>query len=271
MIGDKLNYDDVYFRNMTASVLDILEGEIYWTYNFSSGDREVVVPFYYSLTGDQKFLVDTFTDDIVSDNRKTELNTDGTPRGVLTWTGFDIITDELNNPNVWMKVNLEDKNEIKKVLARVRSYPVTSKFEMSIFLNSENDVFKCAAAIMDTLGVYKYFQFQHNMMNIIGVVQFPESHQFEKSREINNSTKNEVKYTLNFEVKSYYPAFRKPRSERHRMSENDTWSESYLYDPFKKEEEAILVPKRTKWYSNIYKATGQEDNGSIDNINGKGF
>ena len=269
MIGDKLNYSDVFFRNMTASVLDILEGEVYWEYEFSSGVREVVVPFYYSLTGDEKYLLDTFTDDVVSDNRLTELNTDVTPRGVVTWTGFDIVTDELANPNVWMKVDLEDKEEVKKVLARVKPYPIVSKYELVLILNSENDVFKCAEALMDTLGIYKYFQFHYRNMNILGVVQFPESHQFEKGREINSTTKNEVKYTMNFEVKSYYPAFRKIRMAKNRTELNDNWSDSYVYDPFKKEEDAVIIPRRTKWYSNIYKAIGNPDNKrDMDNING---
>ena len=271
MIGERLNYNDTFFRSLTAAVLDILEGEIYWVYKFSTGDKEVTVPFYYSLTGDEKFLLDAFTDDVVSDNRKSELNADGIPRGVVTWTGFDILNEEMTNPNVWMKMSIEEQDEVKNVLARVRAMPISAKYDVSIILNSVNDVFECAAAIMNTLGQYRYFSFQYNFINILGVVQLPDSGQFEKETDISFTSDNKVKYNMSFEVKTCYPAFRKPRTGI-RPNEFDTWGDSYTYDPFKKPQDEIIIPRRTKWYSNIYKATGNgDDGGSINSTNGNPF
>ena len=112
MIGNNFNYDDVFLRSVTIAVLDTLEGEIRWDYNFTSGKREVSVPFYYSLTGDEKFVLDAFSDDVVSNNRLNALNIGETPRGVLTLTGFDMLTDQLGNPNVWIATNLEREDEI---------------------------------------------------------------------------------------------------------------------------------------------------------------
>jgi hypothetical protein len=269
MIGERMNYDDVFIRTVTAAVLDILEGEIYWEYNFSAGTVGVDVPFYYSMTGDERFLLDTFVDDVVSDNRKVELNTDQIPRGMITWNGWNISTDEINNPNVWMKVALEDKDEIKNVLARVRPYPVVMRYDMSILLNNENDVFKCAEAVLDTLGIHKYFQFQYRMMNIMGVINLPEDHQYEKERTINLSSKNEVKFNLNFEVRTSYPAFRKPKRATRGIELNDNWSDAYLFDSFKKSEDEIIIPRRTKWYSNIYKSSGNTNpNSNLGGANG---
>ena len=124
MIGERFNYEDVFFRDLTICLLDLVEGEIFWTNRFSSGDRDVKVPFYYSMTGDERFLLDSFSDDVVSDNRYVELNTDVIPRGHITMTGFDIKSDEFANPNVWLRMVLEDKSEIKKVLAKIRAVPV---------------------------------------------------------------------------------------------------------------------------------------------------
>lgn len=259
MIGEKMNYDNIFIRTVTAAVLDILEGEVYWEYEFSNGTVGVDVPFYYSMTGDERFLLDAFVDDVVSNERKTELNTDQIPRGHLTWTGWNVNTDAINNPNVWIKVALEDKDEIKNVLSRVSAYPVTMRYEAAILLNNENDVFNCAEAVLNTLGIHKYFQFQYRMMNITGVINFPEDLQYEKERTINLGSKNEIKYTLNFEVLTTYPAFRKPRRVNRGIELNDNWSDSYLFDPFKKPQDEILIPKRTKWYNNIYKSSGNAD------------
>jgi len=273
MIGDKQNFSDDFFRSLTVGILDTLEGEIYWTYRFSSGDKEVVVPFYYSMTGEEKFLLDTFVDDIVSDNRKTELNTDVIPRGVLTYLGHDILTDEIANPNVWIRMSIEDKDEIKKIMVKLKPMPVSVKYELFITLNSENDMFKCSAALMDTIGIYRYFAFQFNQMNITAVMQLPDSNQFEIVRQKDMASKNEIMIKVNFEVKTYYPAYRRPRSLSLRANDpNDNWSDSYTYDGFKKDDPNIIInPKRTKWYSNIFKSTGNPDSkGSIDSTNGDG-
>ena len=126
MIGERFNFEDVFFRDLTVCVLDTLEGQVKWINRFTSGDRYVQVPFYYSLTGDERFLLDSFSDDIVSENRFIELNTDLIPRGHLTMTSFNIKSDEFANPNVWLKMVIENKEEIRKVV--LNCYDVEKTF-----------------------------------------------------------------------------------------------------------------------------------------------
>jgi hypothetical protein len=211
MIGERFNFEDVFFRDLTICVLDTLEGEIRWVNKFSSGDREVNVPFYYSMTGDERFLLDSFTDDVVSNNRFVDVNTDMIPRGHLTLTGFDIRSDEFANPNVWLKMVIENQDEIRKVLTKVRAVPVSVKYDLSILLSSEIDIFKCSQAIMDTLWLYRFMYFEHNFMNIDAVMLIPDSNQVEINREKNMTSENQIKLTVSFEVQTYYPAYRKPR------------------------------------------------------------
>ena len=137
MIGDRFNMEDVFFRDLTLCVLDTLEGEINWTNKFSSGDIKVNVPFYYSMTGDDRFLLDSFSDDVVSNNRFVELNTDKIPRGHLTLVSYDIRSDEFANPNIWLRMVIEKDDEIRKMLTKVRAVPVTVKYDLSILLSSD--------------------------------------------------------------------------------------------------------------------------------------
>ncbi len=211
MIGQRFNYEDVFFRDLTVCVLDTLEGEIKWVNKFSSGDRVVNVPFYYSLTGDERFLLDSFSDDIVSDSRYVDLNTDVIPRGHLTLTGYDIRSDEFANPNVWLKMVVEHNDEVRKVLTKVRAIPITAKYDLTILLTSEIDTFKCSQAIMDTLWLYRFMYFEHNFMNIDAVMLIPDTNQIEIGREKNMTSDNSIKLTVSFEVQTYYPAFRKPK------------------------------------------------------------
>ena len=255
MIGERFNFEDVFFRDLTVCVLDTLEGEIRWTNRFSSGDKEVNVPFYYSMTGDERFLLDSFTDDVVSNNRYVELNTDMIPRGHLTLTGFDIRSDEFANPNVWLKMVIENKEEIRKVLTKVRAVPVSVKYDLTILLASEIDIFKCSQAIMDTLWLYRFMYFEHNFMNIDAVMLIPDSNQVEINREKNMTSDNQIKLTVSFEVQTYYPAYRKPRLDQNVddvANKNKTWSNAYDYDPYNQSTSDVIVyPKKTKWYSDL--------------------
>ena len=211
MIGDRFNFEDVFFRDLTVCVLDTLEGQIKWLNRFTSGDVFVQVPFYYSLSGDERFLLDSFADDVVSENRFVELNTDMIPRGHLTMTGFNIKSDEFANPNVWLRMVVENEVEIRKVLGKVRAVPVTVNYDLEILLSSEIDTFKCSQAIMDTLWIYKFMYFEYNFMNIDAVILMPDTNSIEMSREKNLTSDNNIKLKVSFTVETYYPAFRSDR------------------------------------------------------------
>jgi hypothetical protein len=226
MIGEKFNFEDCFFRDLTICVLDTLEGQVKWTNKFSAGDIEVNVPFYYSMTGDERFLMDSFSDDVVSENRKVELNTDIIPRGHLTMTGFDIKSDEFANPNVWLRVVVENETEIRKKLAKIRAVPISVKYDLSIMLASEIDSFKCSQSIINTLWLYRFMYFEHNFLNIDAIMIMPDTNQVEISREKNLTSDNTIKLTVNFEVHTYYPAYLTGESE-------------------------VVEPKMTKWHSNI--------------------
>ena len=210
-IGERFNFEDVFFRDLTCCVLDTLEGQVNWINRFTSGDIYVNVPFYYSLTGDERFLLDSFADDIVSESRFVDLNTDIIPRGHLTMTGFNIRSDEFANPNVWLRMVVENEIEIRKVLAKVRAVPITVNYDLTILLSSEIDTFKCSQAIMDTMWLYKFMYFEYNFMNIDAVILVPDSNAIEMAREKNMTSDNNITLKVAFEVQTYYPAFRRDR------------------------------------------------------------
>jgi hypothetical protein len=264
------------------------------------------VPFYYSLTGDERFLLDSFTDDIVSENRFVELNTDMIPRGHLTMTGFNIKSDEFANPNVWLRMVVENEVEIRKVIAKVRAVPITVNYDLEILLSSEIDTFKCSQAIMDTLWLYKFMYFEYNFMNIDAVILMPDSNQIEMAREKNLTSDNNIKMKVSFTVETYYPAFRSdringkgyPQSYGSGMSDSNgfafsggyseffnqpgqppaygqtgsfyntqTASPNDAYGTFTNSDYMIISPKRTRWFNNILKAR-EKASGNIINPNG---
>lgn len=208
MIGSKFNFEDIFMRDLTVGVLYTLEDKIKWRNRFSSGDVFVKVPIYYSLSGDERFLLDSFSDDVVSENRYVELNTDIIPRGHLTLTGFNIKSDEFANPNVWLRMVVENEWEIRKALAQVRAIPITVNYDLEILVSSEIDTFKCSQALMDTMWIYKFIYFEHNFMNIDAVITLPDSNTIQINREKNLTSDNKISVKLSFSVETYYPAWR---------------------------------------------------------------
>lgn len=209
MIGDDFNMKDTFFRDVTISVLDKFESQIRWVNSFSSGDVDVVVPFFYSLTGDERFLMDAFVDDVVSCNRFTEFNTDSIPRGHITMTGIDINSDEFANPNVWLKNIIEQESELKSALTKIRAIPLSIRFTTKIILATEQDVFNAQASLLDTLWLYNFLNFEFNGMYIDAVIMLPDSNQININREHNMSSDTSISIDFDFEVQTYYPAFRK--------------------------------------------------------------
>ena len=302
MIGERYNFEDVFFRDLTVCVLDTLEGQIKWNNRFTSGDVFVQVPIYYSLTGDERFLLDSFSDDIVSENRYVELNTDIIPRGHLTMTGFNIKSDEFANPNVWLRMVVENETEIRKVLTKVRAVPITVNYDLEVLLSSEIDTFKCSQAIMNTLWIYKFMYFEHNFMNIDAVLTMPDSNTVQMAREKNLTSDNKISLKVSFTVDTYYPAFRAdrindvgyPRAYGDGQSDLNGYSidggvsnyftqpgfgqtgsfynthgavgGSDFYGSFANKDFKAITPKRTRWFDNILRAR-ENANGNFNNPN----
>jgi hypothetical protein len=300
MIGESYNFEDVFMRDLTACVLDTLENQIKWTNRFTSGDVFVNVPIYYSMTGDERYLLDSFSDDIVSDSRYVELNTDQIPRGHLTYTSLNIKSDEFANPNVWLRMVVENEEEMRKIITKVRAVPVSVTYELTILLSSEIDSFKCTQALMDTLWLYRFMYFEYNFMNIDAVIIMPDNNQIEMQREKNLESDNNIRLKCTFNVETYYPAYRSdkvngvgyPRDYGSGMKDQNGYSfKGSVSDYFNQPDMGVygqtgsfyntsgivtgsdfsgssaspdyemVMPKRSKWFDNILRAR-ERNNGS---------
>lgn len=203
----KNNYDDVFLRDLTICTLASFEETMQWTNRFESGDIDVIVPVYYSMTGSEDFLLDSFTDDIVSNVRKLELNSDIIPRGHITLNSWSIKSDEFCNPNVWLKVVVENEIEIKKELTKLRAIPIRANYSLNVKLESELDVMKCSESLMKSIYFYKYMYFEHNFMHIDAILTMPDDCEVTIQREKNFGLDNTISLKLDFNVDTFYPSY----------------------------------------------------------------
>lgn len=232
MIGNRFNYDDVFFRDLTICTLAMLEDRFIWYNRFSSGVKEVNVPFYYSMTGKEDFLLDSFTDDIVGDDRKLELNSDIIPRGHITLTSWRYKEDEMANANQWVRMAKEDLDEIKKVLTKIRPIPITATYNCKIIVNNENSLWKASESYMTNLLFYRYMYFEFNFIKIDASVSFPSEKSITINREYTMDDQDLISLEFDMEVNTYYPAF--------------------------VEEQVFGKPRKTKWLNKLTEARNQE-------------
>ena len=206
MIGKVFNYDDVFFRDLVVCTLAEFEDRLGWINRFDAKDVNVTVPVYYSLTGKEDFLLDSFRDDVVGSARKIEINTDTFPRAHITMTGWRFVSSEFANPNIWVRKVVEDKSEIRKKLTKIRAFPIEASFDMSILLNSEIDTFKLSESLMNSLMFYQHMYFDFNFMPIDAVIELPDDHNVTINREQSIDSDDTIRMDLSFNVRTYYPA-----------------------------------------------------------------
>ena len=207
MIGEKNNFDDVFFRDLTVCVLAHFDERLGWVNKFTSGDVEVNVPVYYSLTGkNDDFLLDSFTDDIIGDGRRVDMNTDQIPRAQITLSNWTMDGSQFANPNVYLRKVVEDEDEIRKVLSKIRAIPITANYTASMLVSSELDVFKASTSIMNSLMFFDHIYFEYEFMHIDAVITYSEETPVEIRREFSMEGSDIIKLDFNFTVNTYYPA-----------------------------------------------------------------
>ena len=199
----KTNYGTTYLRCLIAGFLDHLRGKVRWVNEFTTGPVEVVVPFYYSLAGNDRFVQDAFFDDAAG--KRVESNTDQIPRGVISIKNFAAKGGEFSNPNVPLLLNHERGDQLERVIVDVKPVPVTVSFEVKIVLDSERDFFECWQRLMDTMWVYRSFAYEYQRVRLDADVGTPSDYENPTVREYDLKTDGAIVMTLTMDVHTMYP------------------------------------------------------------------
>lgn len=201
----KFNYDDVFFRSITLGVIKEFTEKIKWKNTWHDKDKEVTIPFYYSMAGQERFLMDAFIDDIAG--KRPELNIDPLPRAHIILETSTAKTNEYTNPNVKLLKYEEEDGQIKKTLGTYRVIPLKLTFKVDILLRTEIDMMKCQQAILDFFYIYKYFQIDYKFLRVDCNLFLPDALNTEFQREIPglNTEDSKKKISFSVDVHTNYP------------------------------------------------------------------
>lgn len=201
---DKNNYDNIYLRCAIVGFLGFLKNKFKWFNIGENGEYEVNLPIHYSLTGDNRYIMDAFYDDMPQD--RVNMNTDSIPRGIITLKSWNIKSDEFTNPNIWYNVNKEIDGELVQLASQIKAVPIKLTFSLETIFDNEIDVYKCWQSYMENLWIYKYFTFDYKRLPINAVFNFIGDTENPVVRDNKFGDGQEVLKTVyDFEIHTFFP------------------------------------------------------------------
>ena len=206
------NKDNSTIRNIIIGVIATLNDKIYW-YNWVNNEKvKVSVPFYFSTTGDERFLQDMFLNDITYDTEGQYAETPYNliPRGVINTTSTNIESGSLVNKYVRgeYEKQMED-GTLKRYSAEFMMVPINMSFEATILLDSMLDQLKATEAIISILYKNNVFYIVDSQgIKIPGTVSLSEDYSQERAIEYSFTDKKEWKLTFSIECQSFIPVLK---------------------------------------------------------------
>lgn len=202
---DKTNYNDIYLRNVITGFLGFLRERFKWKNTTEDGSYDVILPINYSLTGDNRYTMDAFYDDVP--DKRVNMNTDSIPRGIISLKSWAIKADEFTNPNIWYNYNVEIDDELQQRVAQMKAVPIKLTFTLDTLIDNEIDVFKAWETYMTNLWIYKYFTYTYKNIPLNAVFNFNGDTENQIIREYAFGDHNVLKTTYDFEVHTFFPIF----------------------------------------------------------------
>lgn len=215
-ISHKYNYDNIFIRTVIAGVINILNDRLYLLYRLSDTETKThYVPFYYSMTGDERALQDFYLNwnDCVQP-KTVDGNIDVLPRGMVKMNSVSINTASLTNYHVrgdFVRENAD--NQLSTYSAKLHSIPVKMTFEVEIQSDTLEDSWKIWEKVIEVFWPTVASSVRWNYVRIPFQIGFPADFPSEKLYSwsfgaINASNVN-INMKFNLDLETYYPIFDK--------------------------------------------------------------
>ena len=221
-----LNTDDIFLRNLTIAILDLLNGETQIDLARNNVVQSYDVPFFYNYGTDEGFLKDFYVG--LPDNCRVpvaEGTYDIVPRGIVTLGSFQVKSGDITNK--FVRGNFAEDGtgpngqltyEAKSAL--LYSLPMQVKFDVKVIVDNLNKGFKVAESLLDINYSNRVVYFQYRGVRIPAQIQFPETETLDKQYKFTYADNNKINLTLSLNVETYFPSFERS-STRNRANVMD--------------------------------------------------
>jgi hypothetical protein len=208
-----LNTDDIFLRNLTIALLDLLNGSMSIDLARNDTVETFNVPFLYNYGTDEGFLKDFYIG-LPDDCRipVAEGTYDIVPRGIVTLSTFQVKTSDITNKFVRgsftePEKGSQDENVLTGYSAQLYSLPMSVKFDVKIICDNLNKAFKIAERMLDVNYANRVMYFQYHGVRIPAQFQFPAVETLDKTYKFTYAENNKINVSLSLDVETYFPSF----------------------------------------------------------------
>jgi hypothetical protein len=203
----KYNTDNVHARAVIIGLVNLLNTKIQYDNVLSDTQIDTVtVPFFYSMTGDERFLQDYFLEWNECIHPKiADGNYDVIPRGVVQLTSNTINTAAMTHRFVRGSYVKEVNGQLQTFNAFINSIPLTMDFTVNIETDNNLDAFKIQQTIIETFYKTQVYSVSYKGFRVPCQVGFPEDYGVEKTFEFSYGDNEVVKMSFTLTVETYQP------------------------------------------------------------------
>ena len=205
--NQEYNKDNTVLRYLVVSMLAELKDKVYY-YNQTDEDtlKKINVPFFYSVSGNERFLLDNFMFDAESE-KKAIGDYEVVPRGIVEMNSLSISSDSQTNKFTRAEFVREWDGVLKTFSLETNFLPITMGFSVTLICSNNLEMLKVSEAILSKLYKGTLFSCDLGMMRVQASVGVPEDYSQERLFEWGLNDKKEFKVTFDMELKSFMPVF----------------------------------------------------------------
>jgi hypothetical protein len=211
----KYNTDDVHSRAVIVGLVNLLNSKVQYKNVLSDTVIDTVtVPFFYSMTGDERFLQDFFLEwnDCVHP-KIADGNYDVIPRGIVNLTSTAINTSAMTHRFVRGSYVREVNGQLQSFNAFLNSIPLSMNFDVEIETDTNLDAFKIQQSIIETFYKTQVYSVGYKGFRVPCQVGFPEDYGLDKPIEFTYQSDAKIKIKFTLAVETYFPVT-DPTTER---------------------------------------------------------
>ena len=205
--NQEFNKDNTILRYVTVATLAELRNKVYY-YNQIDEDtvQKVNVPFYYSVTGDDRFLADNFLYDAIAEGKAIG-DYEVVPRGVLQLNSLSIDSGAQTNKFIRGEFVREWNGVLKRFSLETNFLPLTMTFGVTVVCSNNLEMLKVTESILSKLYKTTLYSVDLGMTRVQAGMAVPEDYSQDRLFEFALNDKKEFNVTFDLEVKSFMPCF----------------------------------------------------------------
>ena len=203
------NTDNVYFRNLVITILNLLNEKIRIKHVISkTDDRLITIPFFFGANGDERFMQDLFLQQTINDFidvKVVEGNTDVLPRGHMTIASIGINQGSLTQKFTFGEFTRENDGELLTYYAPINWIPLSITLNIEMHVDTKLALFKIMEQIMDVFYKVLPFKFLYSGLVVEGRIGFPETQAYDIKNEFTFPDPTRMSFPIDLECEVYKP------------------------------------------------------------------